>query len=135
LRDDVEQVIRGGIPVVFDVSLPISAMESFVGTLQETLPREIGEHRLWVYGHMGDGNLHVNVQVKPQDYARLRPKVEALVYRGVEQCRGSISAEHGIGLEKKPFLSISRNAAELAMMRTIKHALDPTNLLNPGKVL
>jgi FAD/FMN-containing dehydrogenase len=135
LRDDVEQVIRGGIPVVFDVSLPISAMESFVGTLQETLPRAIGEHKLWVYGHMGDGNLHVNVQVKAQDYPTLRPQIEALVYRGVEQCRGSISAEHGIGLEKKPYLSISRNAAELAMMRTIKNALDPTNLLNPGKVL
>jgi len=135
LRDDVEQVIHGGIPVVFDVSLPISTMEGFVDTLREALPGEIGDHKLWVYGHMGDGNLHVNVQVKAQDYLAKRPKIEALVYRGVKECRGSVSAEHGIGLEKKPYLSISRNAVELSVMRAIKNALDPNNLLNPGKVL
>jgi FAD/FMN-containing dehydrogenase len=135
LRDDVEQVIHGGLPVVFDISLPISTMEGFVAGLRDQLPGEIGDHKLWVYGHMGDGNLHVNVQVKAQDYMEKRPKIEALVYRGVKKCHGSVSAEHGIGLEKKPYLSVSRNAAELAVMRTIKQALDPKNLLNPGKVL
>jgi FAD/FMN-containing dehydrogenase len=135
LRDDVGQVIQGGMPVVFDVSLPVIAMESFVDSLRVALRGDIGDHKLWIYGHMGDGNLHVNVQVAAQDYLAKRPKIEALVYRGVQAARGSVSAEHGIGLEKKPYLAISRNPAELALMRTLKRALDPDNLLNPGKVL
>jgi FAD/FMN-containing dehydrogenase len=134
LRDDVEQIIHGGTPVVFDISLPITAMESFADSLRAALPAAIGAHRFWVYGHMGDGNLHVCVQVAAQDCLAKRPKIEALVYAGVKEANGSVSAEHGIGLEKKPYLSISRNAAELALMRTLKHALDPKHILNPGKV-
>lgn len=135
LREDVEQCLHGGIPVVFDVSLPIRAMESFVDTLCNTLPTAIGDHRLWVYGHMGDGNLHVLVQVPAPDYLAKRHKIESLVYDGVRAGKGSVSAEHGIGLEKKPCLAISRNEAELDLMRVIKRALDPRCLLNPGKVL
>ena len=135
LRDDVEQVIHGGIPIPFDVSLPISAMEGFVTSLRDRLPGEVTDHRLWVYGHLGDGNLHVTVQVRAEDYAAKHLMIEALVYRGVKECNGSVSAEHGIGLTKKPYLSISRNAAELELMRTVKRALDPKNLLNPTKVL
>ncbi|MGP9812026.1 FAD-binding oxidoreductase [Rhodopseudomonas sp. NSM] len=134
LRDDVGQVVQGGMPVVFDVSLPIAAMEGYVDTLAETLTNEIGEHRLWVFGHLGDGNLHVVVQVKPMDYLALRPRIEALVYRPLATCRGSVSAEHGIGLEKKPYLYVSRSAAEVALMRTLKTALDPKGILNPGKI-
>jgi FAD/FMN-containing dehydrogenase len=61
--------------------------------------------------------------------------VEKLVYGALQHCSGSVSAEHGIGLEKKPYLQVSRNASELALMRSIKQTLDPLNLLNPGKVL
>ncbi|ABD87645.1 FAD-binding oxidoreductase [Rhodopseudomonas palustris] len=134
LRDDVGQVVQGGLPVVFDVSLPIAAMEAYAEGLRATLEAEIGDHRLWIFGHLGDGNLHVVVQVKPQNYLALRPKIEALVYRPLAACRGSVSAEHGIGLEKKPYLHISRNAAEIALMRTLKSALDPKGILNPGKI-
>ena len=74
------------------------------------------------------------VQVKPQDYPTAKPKVEALVYGPLKSFRGSVSAEHGIGLEKKPWLSISRSAPEVAIMRAIKTALDPKNTLNPGKI-
>ncbi len=135
LRDDVEQVMHGGLPVVFDISLPISEMEGFAGNLRLSLPNEIGEHKLWIFGHLGDGNLHVIVQVRPQDYMASRPKIEALVYGGLKAFRGSVSAEHGIGLEKRPWLSVSRNEDELALMRTLKSALDPKNTLNPGKIL
>jgi FAD/FMN-containing dehydrogenase len=83
---------------------------------------------------MGDGNLHVNVQVNAQDYTAKRPKIEALVYAGVKSSGGAVSAEHGIGMEKKPWLPISRNETELALMRTIKQALDPQGILNPGKI-
>lgn len=134
LRDDVAQVIQGGMPVVFDISLPIENMEEFVSALKRKLPYEVGPHKLWVYGHLGDGNLHVNVQIHPLEYFALRPKIESCVYHEVKKFNGSVSAEHGIGLEKKPHLNISRNAAEINLMRMIKNALDPDRLLNPGKI-
>lgn len=134
LRDDVGQVMQGGMPIVFDVSLPIRAMEGYAATLRDALAAEIGEHKLWIFGHLGDGNLHVVVQVRPMDYLALRPKVEALVYGPLADCHGSMSAEHGVGLEKKPYLGLSRSAAEIALMQKLKAALDPKGLLNPGKI-
>jgi FAD/FMN-containing dehydrogenase len=134
LRDDVGQVLQGGMPIVFDISLPLSAMESYTAALRETLAAEISEHKLWIFGHLGDGNLHVVVQVKPMEYLALRPKVEGLVYRPLAAFNGSVSAEHGIGLEKKPYLDLSRSPEEIALMRTLKTALDPKGLLNPGKI-
>jgi FAD/FMN-containing dehydrogenase len=135
LRDDVEQVTHGGLPVIFDISLPISQMEQFAQRLEAGLPGAIGpDHQLYIFGHLGDGNLHVIVRVKPQDYMAARPKIEQLVYQGLEAFRGAVSAEHGIGLEKKAWLSVSRSAVEVGLMRSIKSALDPRGTLNPGKI-
>lgn len=134
LRDDVMQVVVGGMPVIFDISLPLAAMEQYVEGLGRELQAGIGEHRLWIFGHLGDGNLHVIVQVPPQDYMTLRPKIEALVYRPLGQFGGSVSAEHGIGLEKKPYLGVCRSEGEIAVMRALKTALDPDGILNPGKI-
>ncbi len=134
LRDDVAQVVVGGMPVVFDISLPLNAMERYVEALAKELTAGIGEHRLWIFGHLGDGNLHVIVQVQPNDYIALRPKVEAIVYAPLGGAGGSISAEHGIGLEKKPYLSVCRSEGEIALMRALKVALDPGGILNPGKI-
>lgn len=131
LRDDVEQVMRGGLPVVFDISLPISEMENFADNLRTALPGAIGEHRLWIFGHLGDGNLHVIVQVRTQDNMVLWPKIEALVYSPLAAFDGSVSAEHG----KKAYLKVSRGETEIALMRTLKAALDPRGILNPGKIL
>jgi FAD/FMN-containing dehydrogenase len=135
LRDDVEQVTHGGLPVIFDVSLPIAEMAQFAQRLETSLPDAIGpDHELFIFGHLGDGNLHVIVRVKPQDYLAARPKIEQLVYRGLESFRGAVSAEHGIGLEKKAWLPVSRNDIEIGLMRSIKAALDPRGTLNPGKI-
>jgi FAD/FMN-containing dehydrogenase len=134
LRDDVVQVMVGGMPVVFDISLPLAAMEGYVDGLNRDLKTEIGEHKLWIFGHLGDGNLHVIVQVPPQHHLALRPKIEALVYRSLGELGGSISAEHGIGLEKKPYLAVCRSESEIALMRTLKTAFDPDGILNPGKI-
>jgi FAD/FMN-containing dehydrogenase len=134
LRDDVVQVVVGGMPVIFDVSLPLVAMEQYIEVLSRNLKAGIGEHRLWIFGHLGDGNLHVIVQVQPQDYVTLRPKIEALVYDPLGNLGGSISAEHGIGLEKKPYLSVCRSESEIALMRALKKAFDPDGILNPGKI-
>jgi FAD/FMN-containing dehydrogenase len=134
LRDDVAQVRSGGVPVLFDISLPIAQMQAYTENLRAALPGAIGEHKLWIFGHLGDGNLHVIVQVGEQDDLAARAKIEALVYAPLAAFRGSVSAEHGIGLEKKAYLGVSRSAAEIALMRTLKAALDPAGILNPGKI-
>ena len=87
-----------------------------------------------VFGHLGDGNLHVIVGVKKGDL-ETRHEVEGIVYGPLRRCGGSVSAEHGIGIEKRDYLPLSRSAAEIAAMRAIKNALDPRGILNPGKVI
>ncbi len=136
LRDRVERVMGTGAPIVFDISLPIAEMENYTRELKTALREAVGpNHRLFIFGHLGDGNLHVVVTVPPGDYPLARPQVEALVYGGLASFRGAVSAEHGIGLEKKPWLSISRNAEELELMKMIKGLLDSGNILNPCKVI
>ena len=87
---------------------------------------------------MGDGNLHFSVSPcleSEEDYDdSVREKVERCVYEPLAAIGGSVSAEHGIGLEKKPWLSISRNASELDLMRLLKKTLDPKGILNSGKI-
>jgi FAD/FMN-containing dehydrogenase len=87
-----------------------------------------------VFGHLGDGNLHVLVAPRPWDDA-LRHRAEELVYLPLKALGGSLSAEHGIGLEKRDWLHVSRTPEELGLMREVKAMLDPYGLLNPGKVL
>ena len=86
------------------------------------------------YGHIGDSNLHVSLAPGTDDET-VRHGAETAVYDTVRDFGGSISAEHGIGTLKREFLAYSRTPAELALMRTLKVALDPNNILNPGKVL
>ena len=86
--------------------------------------------RINCFGHMGDGNLHLVVSVGQSD----RKGVEACVYEPLADISGSVSAEHGVGLEKKPYLGIARSDTEIDLMRTLKRALDPKGILNPGKI-
>ena len=135
LRDDVEQVMHQGLPVIFDISLPLEEMEKYSNDLRRNLDAAIGAHKLFIFGHLGDGNLHIAVPVQAEDYLRLRPTIEQQVYAPLAAFQGSVSAEHGIGLEKKSYLHISRSEPELALMRSLKTALDPQGILNPGKIL
>ena len=86
------------------------------------------------YGHIGDSNLHVVVNVPSAGVDQPQQEVDDIVYGIVRGVGGTVSAEHGIGLVKKPFLSYTRSPEELALMRQIKGLLDPRNVLNPGKV-
>ena len=136
VREDSEQIERQHhLTFGYDVSLPIGAMERYVATVHSDLERDFGQDaRCWVYGHLGDGNLHINVwapQLQPNDADR----VAAIVYGPLSAVGGSISAEHGIGLEKKDYLALCRTSAEIETMRLLKRTLDPHNILNPGKVL
>ncbi|HHY55653.1 MAG TPA: FAD-binding oxidoreductase [Chloroflexi bacterium] len=135
IREDSEQIERQHhLTFGYDVSLPIGAMEEYVADVRSAIALHFGaDARCWVYGHLGDGNLHINVwapQLQPQDGDRMAQ----IVYRPLTAVGGSVSAEHGIGLEKKAFLSLSRTPAEIATMRRLKAALDPHHILNPGKI-
>ena len=90
--------------------------------------------KLVVFGHIGDGNLHLIIGPRPYDAAS-RHRAEEIVYEALVPYNGSVSAEHGIGLEKREWLHLTRSPEELALMRTLKTALDPKGILNPGKVL
>ncbi len=133
LRDDVLQAARWGLPFVFDVSLPVADMPAYVAQVQAGLRASWPGVRCYVFGHMGDGNLHVVISPEglPSD---ARAAVERIVYAPLQQVGGAISAEHGIGLEKKDWLPISRSPAEIALMRTLKRTMDPKGILNPGRV-
>lgn len=132
LRDDVAQTARDGPITAFDVSLPLGAMEDYVATVQAALERRWPSTKLTVFGHLGDGNLHLIAGVGD---AAARSEVAALIYDHLQPHGGSISAEHGIGLDKRAYLNHSRTPQELSLMQRLKSALDPSNQLNPGKVL
>jgi FAD/FMN-containing dehydrogenase len=129
-----------GLNIKHDISIPVSRIPAFVAETDALLQREIPGVRLVDFGHLGDGNLHYNVQAPEggDNKAFLRDwedKVNTLVFDQVHKFQGSISAEHGVGELKAHKLPHYKDPTALAMMRAIKQALDPHNLLNPGKVL
>jgi FAD/FMN-containing dehydrogenase len=134
LRDDVTQLGRN-VPIFsFDVSLKIADMESYVADVRRELSDRWPKFTLVIFGHLGDGNLHVVAGVGDRSH-EARHAVEETIYGALRARGGSVSAEHGIGLEKRAYLSWSRGSEELALMGRLKQALDPNNILNPGKVL
>jgi FAD/FMN-containing dehydrogenase len=132
-REDVFQTRRYGPTHNFDVSLAISDMPGYLDTLRRELPKCAPGARMIVFGHVADGNLHIVVAAGEAHEATFEA-VERCVYESLRPVSGSISAEHGIGLERKAYLGISRSEAEIATMRALKMALDPRGILNPGKV-
>jgi FAD/FMN-containing dehydrogenase len=133
IREDVWQTRRHGAAIDFDVSLAQSNMEDYIETVRASVAKAHASSHVYTFGHVADGNLHICVCVGTNNHD-IRERVERCVYEPLRTIEGSISAEHGIGLERKAFLEISRSPAELAAMRAIKSALDPARILNPGKV-
>jgi FAD/FMN-containing dehydrogenase len=125
-------------PINFDISLPLDQIDAFAQECNQALTARWPGQRSLRFGHLGDGNLHLTTDARSLgaglSQADAVHAVEDIVYGLLAQRGGSISAEHGIGLHKKQYLGVSRTLAELAVMRAIKQALDPYNLLNPGKV-
>ena len=132
IREDVWQVKNIAPLLTFDVSLPIENMKAYAQEVNDAVEAFAGPNRCFVFGHMADGNLHLVIAAG--DDAATRSKIEDMVYRPLAVIGGSVSAEHGIGLEKRDYLPLSRTAAEIATMRLLKQALDPKGILNPGKV-
>ena len=115
----------------YDVSLPLEAMETYVDEVRTALLQRFADAALYAYGHIGDGNLHFSIYPGVQ---RERDAVDEIVYSPLKALRGSVSAEHGIGLEKKAYLGYTRSANEIDLMRRTKRMMDPANILNPGKL-
>jgi FAD/FMN-containing dehydrogenase len=133
IRDSSVELGRalGPAGVGFDVSLAIDRMEAFAHAIDKGVKTIHGDAYAIVFGHAGDGNLHLNVRHPPPDR---RDEVSKLVYGITGDFAGSISAEHGIGILKRPYLKISRTEEEIETMRTLKRALDPHQILNPGRI-
>jgi FAD/FMN-containing dehydrogenase len=125
-------------PLNFDVSLPLDQMDAFANECVQALTARWPKQRSLRFGHLGDGNLHLTTDLSTLGDGMTLPEaeraVEAVVYGLLEKRGGSVSAEHGIGQHKKPYLHLSRSSSELDAMRAIKRALDPRNILNPGRV-
>jgi FAD/FMN-containing dehydrogenase len=129
-----------GPNIKHDIALPVSAIAQFVQRTDTALQRAFPGSRVINFGHLGDGNLHYNLQAAPgvsgQAFVeRHEDEVNRIVYDAVAALGGSISAEHGIGALKREELRSRKSAVALSMMRAIKQALDPNGTLNPGRVL
>jgi FAD/FMN-containing dehydrogenase len=126
-----EAISAAGVPVKLDVSVPVGVLPDLVHRLPGVVAAAAPGARLVVFGHVNEGNLHVNVlgaQERGED-------VTDAVLRLVAELGGSISSEHGVGRAKVAWLQLSRSATEIAAMRAVKDALDPKGLLNPGVLL
>jgi len=140
LRESISESLSAtGLPHKNDVSLPIAQLESFCAQLESVFATRYPTWEVCVFGHIGDGNLHINVmkpdELEKQAFLARTSEADKELFTLVQAHAGSISAEHGIGLLKKPYLHYSRSPAEMALMRTLKAALDPEGILNPGKVI
>ncbi|MGV1089125.1 MAG: FAD-binding oxidoreductase [Mycobacterium sp.] len=130
IRESVAEVVTlFGPPLKFDVSLPLSAIPSFSRDAEMLIARHAPEAVPVLFGHAGEGNLHLNVLRcdTEQETAIYAAMMELIAAHG-----GNVSSEHGVGTRKRHYLSMSRDAADIAVMRAVKTALDPTGYLNPA---
>jgi FAD/FMN-containing dehydrogenase len=133
IRDGVGEIgtfIKGAAN--FDVSVPISSMQPFLAAVESALKAALPDCKMLVFGHIADSNLHFLCYTGRKEDVK---QIYGVVYNTVGRYHGSVSAEHGIGVQKLPYLHYSRTPEELALMRTLKQALDPKGILNPGRVI
>ena len=139
LREGISETLaKHYFPHKNDISVPIPAIPAFVRELRELLRLQYQGLDVLIFGHIGDGNLHINI-LKPENMAeaefqKLCARADENTFSLIKKFAGSISAEHGVGLLKKPYLHFSRSPEELRLMRQIKQVLDPRGIMNPGKI-
>lgn len=127
-RDNISHLFTVGNAVGYDISVPQSSMEAYVDRITQELDKKYGDTNLVVFGHVGDGNIHLSLSSKDHE------GVNDILYSALKDMKGSISAEHGIGLDKKAYLPNCRTPEELALMQSLKKTMDPNTILNPGKI-
>ena len=146
-KDDKEQIniwgIREDVAVLadernfdqqFDISIPVPLIGEIIDKITKELNDCEGVKTIFPFGHVADGNIHFIIG-KDTDDNELKSKINDIIYNNTQQVNGSISAEHGIGLDKKKYLIKSRSEDEIELMRLLKKSIDPKNILNPGRVI
>lgn len=134
MRENVGEAMESkGKFIGFDVSVNLARLSDFVDAIRAALAAEVPTAEAYFYGHAGDGNAHIAITGCNGDEVMAR-EIEDQVYGVVGKFGGSISAEHGVGLHKSPFLHHSRSPEEIDLMMLIKRTMDPRNILNPGKI-
>lgn len=138
LREDISESLAKHSPYKNDISVAISQVPVFMNELDQILTRAYPSWEVIWFGHIGDGNLHINILrpdgLSKEEFVKECRKVDILVFEAVMKHRGSISAEHGVGLTKKAFLRFSRSQEEIELMKGIKKVFDPDQIMNPGKI-
>lgn len=138
LRERISESIAPHTPYKNDISVTISKVPDFVEDVDKVVQEAYPDFEIVWFGHIGDGNMHLNI-LKPTDLAKEEffqrcGEVSRWVFDIVAKYNGSISAEHGVGMTKKPYLGYSRSEEEIACMKAIKAVFDPNNIMNPGKL-
>lgn len=138
LREDISETISRFTPYKNDISVQVSKVPAFLKEVDAIVNDRYPDFEIIWFGHIGDGNVHLNI-LKPEnlpkeEFFKRCNEVSYGIFDAVKKYRGSISAEHGVGLLKKPYLQYSRSESEIAMMQALKKVFDPNNIMNPGKI-
>lgn len=139
LREDISESIAAYTPYKNDISVLISHVPDFISAVDRIVAENYPDFESCWFGHIGDGNLHLNI-LKPanlskEEFFTACEQVNTYVFNVVHQFNGSVSAEHGVGLTKKPYLSFSRSEQEISYMKALKTVFDPNWIMNPGKLI
>lgn len=138
LRENITEAISASKPYKNDVSVRASKIPAFVAQVEATLTQRYPGFEILWFGHVGDGNLHINIlrpsAMSREDFVKKCRSVDEELFACVESFGGSVSAEHGLGLSKRDFLHHTKSGVEIELMRQIKAVFDPHGILNPGKI-
>lgn len=138
LREDISESIAPFTPYKNDISVLITHVPAFIKEIEEIVEQNYPDFEICWFGHIGDGNLHLNI-LKPENldkdnfFAKCKV-VNEHVFNTVQKYDGSISAEHGVGMTKKPYLAMTRSPEEIEYMKALKQVFDPNSIMNPGKL-
>jgi FAD/FMN-containing dehydrogenase len=139
LREDISETISKFVPYKNDISVKVSLIPKFIKAVDSLVTQAYPDFEIIWFGHIGDGNVHLNIlkpeTIPPDEFYEKCSEVSPEIFKIVEDFEGSISAEHGVGLLKKEFLSFSRSAEEISYLKEIKKIFDPNNIMNPGKLI
>ncbi len=139
LREDITEATSSKQPYKNDISVNISKVPEFLNKMTKLISEKHPSFEVAWFGHIGDGNLHVNIlkpdELTSEDFMRKCKEVDVQMFAMIKDLNGSVSAEHGVGLVKKNYLNHTRSQTEINYMKQIKSIFDPNNILNPGKLI
>lgn len=130
IRDGINEFLfSNGVMTAFDISVPLARMQEFLDMVRPDIDAIDPDNQTYIFGHLGDGNLHYCM------FTRQPKKIAEVIFSGIASVGGGVSAEHGIGTDKRGYLQYARSEAEIATMQRMKAAFDPNHILNRGRVI